>query len=352
MRLSLLSLLIIMMHQTMHAQEWLPASSGEVIHHQYFSLSYMEAHEQAEWVAYELTAAKAQGPNKRINDYREDPTIPTGSALLSDYKGSGFDRGHLMPAADAKFDPLAMSESFYLSNMSPQRNSFNGGIWNVLENRVRKWAGAKQHLYIVTGPVLSSFEGKIGQSGVSIPAYFYKALLQIHEGDTSIIAFVLPNQQSSQPLSTFVVSVDSVEKLTGIDMYPFLPDEAEDRLEASTSTNGWFATAKKKAKNNEVVRITAEEAEAYIDDKVIVCGKIVATKYLPKSSKQITYLNFSEPYPLTPFTVVIYGEDRSNFKEEPKVYYQDKEVCIQGRVTSYRGRPQMRMHHPVQEKKE
>ncbi|MFK7969139.1 MAG: DNA/RNA non-specific endonuclease [Bacteroidia bacterium] len=332
-------------------QNWHPEAKGEVVHHQHFSLSYINDHEQAEWVAYELTSEELKGEVGRTNNYREDPTVMVGSALLSDYKRSGFDRGHLMPAGDAKFDYNAMSETFYLSNMSPQRNAFNGGIWNSLENRMRVWAGKKESLRIVTGPVLTYTEGKIGASGVSIPSFFYKIALHISDTDTSAIAFLLPHQGSNQPLRDFVVSIDSVERITGIDFYPYLPDDIEDKIEKEVHLEGFFPTKKKTKASNTIPQITAEEAEAYIDEKVLVCGTIVATKYLPESKKQITYLNFSRPFPQTPFTAVIYGENRTKFPENPEVLYLDQEVCIQGRVVAYKGRPQMVVHHPAQVKK-
>lgn len=329
-------------------QNWLPSQQGQRIDHQYFSLSYMEDHEQAEWVAYELTAEKASGEFKRINSYREDPTVPSQSAYLSDYKNSGFDRGHLMPAADAKFDPLAMSESFFLSNMSPQRHEFNSGIWNSLEMKVRKWAKAKGRLYVITGPVLVQYEGKIGRSGVSIPSSFYKVLLQVYEGDTSMIGFLLPHTQSKKSLADFVVPVDSIEQLTGIDFFPYLPDNQEYTLESGRQLGGWFQGQKKKSKDGEILTISPEEAELYNDEKVIVCGAIVATKYLPNSAKAITYLNFSKAYPETPFTAVVFGESRVKFPEAPEEFYLEKEVCVRGRVVAYRGNPQMVIHHPNQ----
>jgi endonuclease G len=91
---------------------------------------------------------------KRKDNFRSDPKVKTGSAALSDYKGSGYDRGHLAPAADFKWSATAMSESFYMSNMSPQVPGFNRGIWKNIESTVRNWAVENDEIYIVTGPVL------------------------------------------------------------------------------------------------------------------------------------------------------------------------------------------------------
>ena len=113
-------------------------SNGQIVHHANYTLQYNEEHEQASWVAYRLTSHHLQNPStKRKDNFRSDPKVKTGSATLSDYKGSGYDRGHLAPAADFKWSSTAMSESFYMSNMSPQVPGFNRGIWKKLESKIR-----------------------------------------------------------------------------------------------------------------------------------------------------------------------------------------------------------------------
>src|SRR5699024_5936330 len=114
--------------------------ADSIITHVGYHLRYHETHEQAQWVAYELTASEADGPAGRTNDFREDPSISTGSATLSDYRYSGYDRGHLIPAGDGRWSQAAMSATFLLSNMSPQDPSFNRGDWRTLESKVREWA--------------------------------------------------------------------------------------------------------------------------------------------------------------------------------------------------------------------
>jgi endonuclease G, mitochondrial len=221
------------------AQELLPASTtGHIYRHTYYSLSYSEANEQAEWVYYIVTSEMLKGKQPRTDDYRPDSIITTVSAQLEDYRGSGYDRGHLCPAGDMKLNLKAMSESFYLSNMSPQDKDFNAGIWNDLENKVRIWTLAKGKLYIVTAGVLTSNLGKIGSDGVTVPKYFYKVLYDPKQ--EKMIAFLLPNADSNKPLSDFIVTVDYVESLTGIDFFPELPDSIESLLESQKDLNGWF----------------------------------------------------------------------------------------------------------------
>ena len=221
-------------------EDWLfwPSSNGEVIEKTHYVLSYMEEHEQAEWVFYELTKDEALGGYERTNNFRSDGAVATGSAGLNDYKGSGYDRGHLAPAADMAFSSTAMSESFYLSNMSPQNPSFNRGIWRQLEALVRAWAQEDGDLYVVTGAVLEEGLSTIGYSGVSIPRYYYKVILDKDADGIRSVAFVLPNQKGSRELRDYSVSIDSVEVLTGIDFFASFSDALEAQFETAT-TGTW-----------------------------------------------------------------------------------------------------------------
>ena len=129
-----------------------------------FDLGYNEQYEQASWVVYVITREEVEsGQVDRTDNFRPDTSISTGSAELKDYRGSGFDRGHLAPAGDMKWDRTAMSESFLMSNMSPQEPSFNRGIWKRLEEQVRNWAIEKDSLFVITGPVLESLVSSIGK---------------------------------------------------------------------------------------------------------------------------------------------------------------------------------------------
>lgn len=211
----------------------------QIIKHKYYSLSYSEPDEQAEWVAYILTSKMASGLVARTDDYREDPLITTASAALSDYAGSGYDRGHLCPAEDMSFTKEAMSETFYLSNMSPQDPSFNRGIWSSLEARVRSWSNDNDSLFIITGPVLTSNNGFIGTNKVTVPKYYYKVVLENCRPTFKMIAFLLPNEKGTGSLGSYVVTTDSVEKITGIDFFPNLPDNIETVLESKRNIEDW-----------------------------------------------------------------------------------------------------------------
>ena len=211
----------------------------QIIDHFGYSLSYNEDHEQANWIFYELTDYEVSGTVKRKNQFRSDPKVKTASASLSDYRGSGYDRGHLAPAADMKWSVTAMSESFYMSNMSPQRPSFNRGIWKRLEEQVRLWALNNKSIYVVTGGVLVDELETIGVNEVSVPEYYYKVILDYIEPELKGIGFILPNQKEMGLLKSYVVSIDEVEKFTNIDFFPSLPDATEDQLEGKIDLSKW-----------------------------------------------------------------------------------------------------------------
>jgi endonuclease G len=222
-------------------QDFNPAHSSDdqIISHFAYSLKYNEKHEQAEWVIYFLTKNRAEGHFKRTDDFRSDPSVKTGSATLEDYKDSGYDRGHLAPAGDMAWSKEAMSESFFMSNMSLQKPGFNRGIWKNLESQIRSWAIAYEEIYVVTGPVLSNNLSVIGPDKVSVPKYFYKVILDYKEPEIKGIGFILANESSKKPLQDFAVSIDSVEKFTGLDFFPALPDSIENAIESKIAISSW-----------------------------------------------------------------------------------------------------------------
>jgi len=179
------------------------------------------------------------GKYERTDNFREDPLVNTGSATLNDYKGSGYDRGHLAPAGDMTWSYEAMSESFYLSNISPQEPGFNRGIWKTLESYVRTWAFENLEIFIVTGPVLKAGLSTIGQSEVAIPEFYYKVILDYHEPELKAIGFILKNESSQVSLENIAVSIDSVESFTGIDFFPSIPDTIEFIIEENLDINKW-----------------------------------------------------------------------------------------------------------------
>lgn len=238
--LSALLLLIISVSGIARSADFIPKPATDIVRHSYYTLSYNEKFEQANWVYYALTDSMViKGGQERSNRFKVDKLVPTGSAKSADYTKSGFDRGHLCPAADMDFNPVAMEESFLMSNISPQVPEFNRGIWKDLETDVRKWAEKEHKIHVVVGPVFADNMGVIGVDKVLVPGYFFKIVYD-ETDQPKIIAFVLPNSGTDRPLTDFVVTVDAVEKATGFDFFSQLPDELENRLEDRVDLSGWF----------------------------------------------------------------------------------------------------------------
>lgn len=220
--------------------KYLPTSTtNQLVMHSNFTLSYFEKYEQAEWVFYEAKAF-----NTRKSDYKrpffiQDPLVKSGSADWKNYKNSGYDKGHLCPAGDMKFSKQAFDDTFYTSNISPQKKDFNAGVWNRLEQKIRYWADKYDGIYVVTGGVLSDGLKTIGNEKVAVPNYFYKVLLDVDNGHYRMIGFLVPHENSQKPLYEFVVPVDEIERLTGIDFFPVLPDAIENKLEKSSDYKAW-----------------------------------------------------------------------------------------------------------------
>jgi len=210
-----------------------------IVHHKYYSFLYSEKDEQPYWVKYVSTKEHIlEKKYKRKNNFREDPLVKTQSATLKDYSKSGYDRGHLCPAGDMCFSESAMSESFFMSNMSPQFPSFNRGKWKALEEKVRNWAVKYDTAIIYCGGVLSDISKTIGPNKVSVPKYYYKVVYC--PTIDNAIGFIMPNIKCELSLDSYMVSIDSVERLTNIDFYNNYLPEVQKRFESNSKIKYWF----------------------------------------------------------------------------------------------------------------
>jgi endonuclease G len=220
---------------------FLPKSKNkQIIHHQFYSLSYKEEYENAEWVAYSLVPKQISKAQRERPYFIRDPKVKTKSAHYKNYYPNGYEKGHLLPAADMRFSLDAFDDTFYTSNVSPMDHYFNAGIWNDLEKQVRYWTKRYGKLYIITGGVLKPDLERIGREDVAVPDEFYKIILDYKNAkNIKIIAFLIPHKNLKPGLKKYVVTVDSIEKLTGIDFFSALPDSLENELEANKYTNKW-----------------------------------------------------------------------------------------------------------------
>lgn len=192
------------------------------------------------WVAWQLTGAHTEGKNKRAGvKFQEDTDVPLPRAVDFDYVRSGYDRGHLCPSADNRWDATAQEQSFLLTNVCPQDHNLNVGDWHELENLCRKWAKTYGSIYIVAGPVLLKGKHKtIGKNKVTVPEAFFKVVLCM-EGKPKAIGFIYRNESGNRPKSYYVNTIDDVERISGIDFFPALPDDVEKSVETTCNLEEW-----------------------------------------------------------------------------------------------------------------
>lgn len=209
----------------------------QIIHHTGYTVSYNEDLKIPNWVAWILTPERFQDAVSRTDDFLPDPSVDD-PVTTDDYKHSGYDRGHMCPAADNKWNEQAMKESFYMTNICPQNHNLNRGDWKELEDACREWTYQNKTLYVVCGPLLYNNHHKtIGQHKVVVPDAFYKVVLSLTP--PKAIGFVYKNTSGNKPLDSYVNSVDQVERLAGIDFFPDLPDSVESRVEAECDISDW-----------------------------------------------------------------------------------------------------------------
>lgn len=213
---------------------------GQVLRRIGYTTSYNKDTKLPNWVAWQLTAGHTTGRHKRDGiDFQEDLDVPSPRAVDSDYYGSGYDRGHMCPSGDCKWDATAQRQSFLFTNMCPQAPSLNRGDWNEMEQACRRWAKRYGNLYIVCGPILYRQKHKtIGKNKVVVPEAFYKVVLRMGD-EPKAIGFIYKNGDGNRPKGDYVNTVDQVERITGIDFFAALPDEVERKVESECSIGDW-----------------------------------------------------------------------------------------------------------------
>lgn len=206
-----------------------------------FVVNYNTEYLIPNWVAYELTADEVDGDVPRATGFSMDLSYKDRQAMREDYSNTGWDKGHMAPSADMKWSKAAMGESFYLTNICPQNHELNGRDWHVLENRVRSWARQYGRVWVVCGPIVKEQRyGTIGEQEVVVPDQFFKAILRQDEvGTYQTIAFVFGNDSTRQPLNDVMITVDSLEALTGYDLFANLDDDVEVVVESQTFWESW-----------------------------------------------------------------------------------------------------------------
>lgn len=220
----------------------LPCSThSEMLDYEGFEVSFNPEAHQPNYVAWELTADETEAnvaDRKKVNFMQDDNV--DGCATLSDYRGSGYSRGHMAPAADMKWSKQAMYDCHFLTNICPQKSELNTGAWQKLENKCRQWAREDSAIFIVCGPVLSDkITRTIGDDNVPVPERFFKVVLAPYSNPPRAIGFIMNNGHVDGGMQAAAVSVDEVEHVTGFDFFSALPDDIEDKVEAECNFPSW-----------------------------------------------------------------------------------------------------------------
>lgn len=232
--LTILGLIFFALPSSAQDDQWAPAHQGTPLLNLDYIVDFNPERGVAHWVAYELLTAETIGENKRKSTFKRDNRV-AASPVHQDYTHSGFDRGHLKPAADSKSSSERMAASFLMTNVAPQTPQLNRGSWKQLEETTRDWAHELGDVYVVCGPGLDS-QGRLANGNVEVPSTFWKAILRTAP-DTACIAFIMPNQGTKlAPFPSYRVSVDSLESAIGIDLFPQLPDLVESRIEGDVDS--------------------------------------------------------------------------------------------------------------------
>ena len=252
--------------------------SDRIITHKGYTVSYNYDWKIPNWVAYELTDWEVEGDVPRYDKFKPDPMVPQyATAVTDDYKYSGYDRGHMAPAADMKWDEQAMRESFYLSNICPQNPNLNGGVWKDLEEQVRNLASQKGKIFVICGPIVDDASTTIGENEVVVPQAFFKVLLQEDNGEIHTIGFVYENVSGRKPISSYARTVDEIEELTNIDFFPSLPNKIENEVEAKVDFSKWAVSGEytKKDNTNTKPKTESKKTEESLEEKAIKILKTI-----------------------------------------------------------------------------
>jgi endonuclease G len=309
-------------------------------------------YKMASWVFHILTPDVSFGSVSRSNDFRADEKSKCGTAVELDYfiktdnpdgsikyDGFGYDRGHLAPSADFRWSANALSESYYYSNMTPQRPEFNRESWASLEDLLRNIVDQeKKNFYVITGPILHDslpvIERSVNQ--LKIPEWHYKIIVDASAENPRGMAFLMPNKKCEERLSAYVISIDSLESLTGINFFPNINDMQELKIEKEADFTAW----KTQKREGDVEPLDAfdlpkgyfntRQAASKVGSTATIVGKVVSARYIPKSES--TFLNLDQSFPNQIFSIMIWKDGRRNFSYKPEIELEGKYIEVKGKI--------------------
>lgn len=223
----------------------IPSSNEKLrsLDHTYYQIGYSQQHKQASYVAYLLTAdmvSNNENAKRGGTKFKKDPLLRKHYSISDDYKNSGYVRGHLCPSKDMCWSYPSMKETFLMSNVSPQYEKFNNGLWKKLENQVREWALQNDSIIVITGPVLTTKKSEIGKNRVSVCGKFYKVIIDVSYPSYKMIAFLMDNVNLKGSVYKYSCTIKEVEQISGLDFFPsYAEDKIVDSLEKNINVSLW-----------------------------------------------------------------------------------------------------------------
>ena len=213
--------------------------SDTLVRYDAFDVHFNAERGIANCTVYEFVVNELNGTVERSGEFMQDSSVK-GCPSPQDYAGSGMHRGHLVPAADLKWSDVAMRQSFLLTNVCPMHRALNEGGWAKLEEKVREWTARDSALLVFTGPVVSDGDTTLASGRVKVPSSYFKVVLAPCVKPMRAIAFIYPNGHSSGRLQQYAVSVDEVERRTGLDFFPSLPVHDQQQIESPVNLDAWL----------------------------------------------------------------------------------------------------------------
>lgn len=211
----------------------------QIVEYEGFRVSFNPENRTPNWVAWELLGSETSGEHKRTNNFWQDNGVKNCPSP-KDYSNSGYDRGHLCPAADQQWSQKAMADCFSMANMAPQDHALNAGAWNTLEKKERQWAQRDSAIVIIAGPIYEDSDSqRIGDAGVRVPGAFFKVMIAPYLDEPRGIGFIYPNMSSPGNMANYAMTIDQVEEITGYDFFYNLPDDIEEKIESTASFKAW-----------------------------------------------------------------------------------------------------------------
>lgn len=321
------------------------APGEQVIWHPGHALVWDAANQLPKWTAHIVMPDILQGNLARVDTFLPDPQVPGDNQLFNEYWFSGYDRGHMVPSADMRWEQDALKATYYYSNIAPQRPELNRGTWAELEDWGRRYVHyAGERVYVVTGPIMGpdmpALTTPKARQQVRIPDAYFKVFADLDGPERKGIAFIMKNGTNEGPPISHAVPIDSVERLTGLDLFAALDDLEEARIEGSLETAPWYG--KGDPYQGEVAplkaplpggRFNTTQAKYQVGKQVTVCGTVVGTRRTQKANA--LYLNFDRLHPHQDFYATVWDHNGPNFHYDPETFLLDKKVCVTGKVTLF-----------------